>query len=102
MLQELAVQLLTKQLEDPAWNQSFVPYFESLPRWGTLYSKEIWHLDPDHIALFQEPYLASARRTHLFPAHAVEAGLYHLITPDTCNCLCEQSYPVRLSGKSDF
>ena len=64
-LQELAVQLLTKQLEDPAWNQSFVPYWHSLPQWGTIYSKEIWHLDPDHIALFQEPYLVSACRLYL-------------------------------------
>ena len=57
------MQLLTKQLEDPAWNQSFARYFESLPAWGTLYSKEIWHQDPDHMALFQEPYLVRACHT---------------------------------------
>ncbi len=63
MLQELAVQLLSKQIEDPAWNQSFSRYFESLPAWGTLYSKEIWKLDPDHMALFQEPYLVRTCHT---------------------------------------
>lgn len=53
------MQLLSKQLENPAWNQSFEPYWQSLPKWGTIYSKEIWHLDPDHISMFQEPYLVS-------------------------------------------
>ena len=53
------MQLLSKQLEDPAWNKSFAPYFESLPEWGTLYSNEIWHLDPDQLELLQEPYLVS-------------------------------------------
>ena len=57
------MQLLLKQLEDPAWNKSFAPYFESLPEWGTLYSKEIWHLDPDHLELLQEPYLVDTCHT---------------------------------------
>lgn len=57
VLQELAVQLLWRQLEYPEWNKTFEPYWNSLPKWGTIYSKENWLIDPDHLALFQEPYL---------------------------------------------
>ena len=77
-VQELSVQLLTKQIEDPAWNQSFARYFESLPAWGTLYSKEIWRQDPDHLALLQEPYLVIAS-LHRF--HVVEYELKQVVHP---------------------
>ena len=62
-LQELAVQLLWRQLEYPEWNRTFEPYWNSLPQWGTIYSKENWNLDPDHLALFQEPYLVRPQNT---------------------------------------
>lgn len=102
------MQLLTKQLEDPAWNQSFARYFESLPAWGTLYSKEIWHLDSDHMALFQEPYLVRACHTHLCPYMSLYIPMYlsdlacqasliwlwsreHQGLPpaDACDCQCD-------------
>ncbi len=62
LLQELAVHLLWRQLEHPAWNNSFEPYWQSLPKLGTTYSKENWLLEPEHTALFQEPYLVRVCR----------------------------------------
>lgn len=61
-LQELAVQLLLKQIDAPAWNQSFERYWQSLPKWGTLYSKENWLLDQDHLELLQDPYLVRSKK----------------------------------------
>lgn len=57
------MQLLWRQLEYPEWNRTFEPYWKSLPQWGTIYSKENWNLDPDHLALFQEPYLVRPQNT---------------------------------------
>ena len=76
------MQLLSKQIEDPAWNQSFARYFESLPAWETLYSKEIWSMDPDHMALLQEPYLVS---TCLAPLKFVESAVNLRVSTIT-NC----------------
>lgn len=59
VLQELAVNLLQRQLSDPKWNASFEPYWKSLPEKGTLYSKENWRIDPQHLDLFQDNFLVS-------------------------------------------
>ena len=64
--------LLWRQLEYPAWNQSFEPYWQSLPKWGTIYSKENWLIEPEHTALFQEPYLVR--------------GCLELQDPSLCRC----------------
>lgn len=54
--QELAVALFRRQLLDPLWNASFVPYWKSLPELGTLMSKEVWD-NAEHRELLQNDYM---------------------------------------------
>ncbi len=60
-VQENTVNLLRQQRDNPEWNASMLPYWESLPGFGGILTKE--NMPTDALHLLQDPVLAGTSHT---------------------------------------